>query len=217
MSVLDKDIEKGEPASTPSTPGTSARVSVTTDEVPRLDEKTRQDVPPLDPNIVDWDGPDDVENPMNWPKGKRLASVSLASGITFITPLASSIFAPGVPLLMKEFGSSSTLLASFVVSVYLLGFVFGPLVVAPASEIWGRLPVYHVGNIGFLIFCIAAAVADSLPSFCVFRFFQGVFGAVPLTNGGATIGDVVPAEGRGVALAVWALGPLMGPGELGPK
>ena len=30
-------------------------------------------------NIVDWDGPDDPQNPMNWPTWKRLIQVILAS------------------------------------------------------------------------------------------------------------------------------------------
>ena len=30
-------------------------------------------------NIVDWDGPDDPQNPMNWPAWKRLTQVFLAS------------------------------------------------------------------------------------------------------------------------------------------
>ena len=164
-----------------------------------------------DTNIVDWDGPSDPANPMNWSKSKRMAIIALTSSITFVTPLASSIFAPGVPLLMREFGSRDSLLASFVVSVYLLGFVLGPLIVAPASEVWGRTVVYHVGNCLFFIFCIACAVATDIPMFCVFRLIQGVAGAVPLTNGGATIADIIPAESRGAALAIWALGPLIGP------
>jgi hypothetical protein len=30
-------------------------------------------------NIVDWDGPDDPQNPMNWPSWKRLIQVIFAS------------------------------------------------------------------------------------------------------------------------------------------
>jgi MFS family permease len=43
------------------------------------------------------------------------------------SPLGSSMFAPGVPQLMVEFGSTSKLYASFVVSVYILGFAIGPM------------------------------------------------------------------------------------------
>jgi hypothetical protein len=30
-------------------------------------------------NVVDWDGPDDPQNPRNWPAWKRLTQVALAS------------------------------------------------------------------------------------------------------------------------------------------
>ena len=56
------------------------------------------------------------------------------------------MFAPGVPELMREFGSKSSILGSFVVSIYVLGFAAGPMVFAPLSEIYGRLPVYHTTN-----------------------------------------------------------------------
>ena len=38
----------------------------------------------VDPNIVDWDGPDDPLNPMNWPAWKINAHIFLVSAITFI-------------------------------------------------------------------------------------------------------------------------------------
>lgn len=60
------------------------------------------------------------------------------------------MFAPGVPELMIEFGSKSSELASFCVSVYVLGFAAGPMVFAPLSELYGRVIVYHIGNIGFI-------------------------------------------------------------------
>ena len=37
-----------------------------------------------DPNIVDWDGPDDPTNPMNWPAWKVKTQIFLVSAITFI-------------------------------------------------------------------------------------------------------------------------------------
>lgn len=37
-----------------------------------------------DPHAVDWDGPDDPENPMNWPFGRKAAAVGIVSAITFI-------------------------------------------------------------------------------------------------------------------------------------
>ena len=125
------------------------------------------------------------------------------------------MFAPGVPQVMSEFHSSNLELASFVVSIYVLGYAFGPLVIAPMSELYGRLPIYHACNILFVVFTIACAVASSLDQLIVFRFISGLFGSCPLTIGGGTIADMIPQQKRGGVMAVWALGPLMGP-VIGP-
>jgi multidrug resistance protein len=122
-----------------------------------------------------------------------------------------AMFAPGVPEIMHEFHSRSSLLAAFVVSVYVLGFATGPLLFAPLSEIYGRLWVYFGSLILFGVFIIACAVAPSLSSLIAFRFFSGVFGACPLTNGAGTITDMIAQEKRGAAMAIFSIGPLLGP------
>ena len=42
-----------------------------------------------DENVVWWDGPDDPENPFNWPTSKKVMTCALVSLFTFVTPLAS--------------------------------------------------------------------------------------------------------------------------------
>jgi hypothetical protein len=42
-----------------------------------------------DPDIVDWDGPDDPRNPMNWPRWMKVLNCAVISSYTFVTPLAS--------------------------------------------------------------------------------------------------------------------------------
>jgi hypothetical protein len=39
--------------------------------------------------IVDWDGPDDVGNPLNWPPGKRWAHIILIAILGLITYVLS--------------------------------------------------------------------------------------------------------------------------------
>ncbi|KNG52703.1 cycloheximide resistance protein [Stemphylium lycopersici] len=194
----EKDLEKGH-QDTASV--SSAACSANHDDDP----------PCTDANIIDFDGPDDAENPLNWPASKRWGMMALISGITFLTPLASSQFAPGVPDVMRDFDSTSDLLSGFMVSVYVLGFAFGPLVIAPLSEMYGRLPLYHACNFFFIVFTVAAAVAGGMAQFVVFRFFMGCFGGAPMVLGGGTIADLMPREQRGTAMAVWMMGPTIGP------
>jgi multidrug resistance protein len=164
-----------------------------------------------DPNIINWDGPDDPKNPQNWPAAKKWRIVFATSLITLITPIGSSFFAPGVPQVMKAFHEHSRLMASFVVSVYILGFAIGPLVIAPMSELYGRMHVNNISNVLFVIFSIGCALSDSMGMLVGFRFLAGCAGAAPLTLGGGMIADMFPIEQRAGAMAIWSIGPLLGP------
>jgi len=168
-----------------------------------------------DPNIVDWAGPDDPENPVNWKPGVKWANIAVLSALTLLTPLASSMFAPGVPDVLRDFHTTNENLATFVVSVYILGFAMGPLIIAPLSELYGRVMVYHVCNVGFLLWTVACALATDMNMLIGFRFMAGAWGIAPITNGGGTIADLMKPEQRGGAMAIWAMGPLLGP-VIGP-
>ncbi|KAF8858583.1 fluconazole resistance protein [Acephala macrosclerotiorum] len=134
---------------------------------------------------------------------------------SLIMPLASSIFAPAVPLLMAEFKSTNTELGAFVVSIYVLGFAVGPLLIAPLSEMYGRLILYHTCNVLFVVFTAACALSPTLNALIVFRFIAGYAGSAPLTLGGGSIADMVAQDRRGVAMTIFAMGPLLGP-VIGP-
>ncbi|KAM0819802.1 putative Major facilitator superfamily domain-containing protein [Seiridium cardinale] len=168
-------------------------------------EKTRRDP------IIDWEGPDDPENPRNWPSLKKSLHVVLISIFTLYGNLASTMFAPGASQLVREFGITSEVLAAFTVSIYLLGFALGPLVISPLSEVYGRLIINQVCNLIFIAFTIGCAASTSSPMFFVFRFIAGCACSAPMTIGGAVIADVTHPEKRGKAMAVWAMGPLLGP------
>ena len=121
------------------------------------------------------------------------------------------MFAPAIPQVLRDFRSTDELLGSFAVSIFVLGFAFGPLVIAPLSELYGRLHIYHITNMLFIVFTIACAVSNSLSMLMAFRFFQGLAGSAPMTLGGGTISDTITQERRGGAMAIWAMGPLLGP------
>ncbi|KAL8712028.1 MAG: hypothetical protein Q9220_003724 [cf. Caloplaca sp. 1 TL-2023] len=141
--------------------------------------------------IVFWDGPYDPENPQNWPRWRKWTAVS------------------------SDFHNTSEALSSFAVSIYILGFGIGPLVLSPSSELWGRNIVFNITNVLFVVFTVACAVSNSLAMLTGFRFLAGCAGSAALTIGGGTIADVMPPEKRGKAMSVFLLGPVLGP-SLGP-
>ncbi|KAF2015716.1 MFS general substrate transporter [Aaosphaeria arxii CBS 175.79] len=198
------DIEKAIPSQAGSTHSDERTLS---EDLPK--EAQAQEA--ADPDLVDWDGPDDPKNPQNWPDSKKWGMIAVLAAVTLVTPLGSSFFAPGVPQVMRDFGVTSNLLASFVVSVYILGFALGPLIIAPMSELYGRLWIYNICNVLFVIFTICCAVSNSMGMLVAFRLLAGCAGSAPLTIGGGTIADLFPQEKRAGAMAIWSMGPLLGP------
>ncbi|KPM38567.1 putative transporter [Neonectria ditissima] len=166
---------------------------------------------------VTWEHPSDQdpENPMNWTTGRKWSIIGILSFITFLTPLASSMMAPGVPDIMADFNTTNDEVATFMVSVFVLGFAFGPLLMAPMSELYGRTLVYHVSNSLFVIFSIGCALSQNPAMLMAFRFLSGFVGVAVVTCGSGSIADMIPAEQRGAAMAVWSIGPLLGP-VIGP-
>ncbi|KAJ8612798.1 hypothetical protein MRB53_037269 [Persea americana] len=120
------------------------------------------------------------------------------------------LFCSSYSEVLQEFDVHNEALATWVLSVYVLGFAIGPFIFAPSSELYGRMPVYHGCNLLYICFSVGAALAPNMAALIVFRLFQGTFGSAALTNGGGTISDIMPAEKRGSAMSIWAIGPLLG-------
>ncbi|KAL4737190.1 putative MFS multidrug transporter [Aspergillus similis] len=200
----------------------SATSSATFTDQPTLGEETiapatatptRQLFPEtdLDQGIVGWDGQDDPDNPQNFAAGRKWGLLGLVSAITFISPLASSMFSPAVSYVGTDFGVSNEYLLSLSVTIFLLGYTIGPLLVAPLSEIYGRRIVLSCANWFFVVWQIGCALAPNLPALIVFRLLAGMGGVGSLTLGAGVIADLFPTEQRGMATSIWSLGPLIGP------
>lgn len=53
----------------------------------KIGHQVGDNVSPLlrDPDVVDWEGPDDPMNPMNWPFEKKVAATTTIALITILT------------------------------------------------------------------------------------------------------------------------------------
>ena len=129
--------------------------------------------------------------------------------MVLISALISTAFAPAVSSLLHDLHSSSSALASFTVSVYILGYCIGPLLIAPLSEVYGRAIILHVANILYLVTAVVCAVSKRMALFIVFRLIMGFAGCASVTLGGGVIADLMPPEKRGLAMSVWSTGPIL--------
>lgn len=58
----------------------NSALDIATHDIASRDEKPLQD-----PDIVDWEGPDDPKNPLNWASSKKLAALTIVSLVTMIS------------------------------------------------------------------------------------------------------------------------------------
>ncbi|KAF2230842.1 MFS general substrate transporter [Viridothelium virens] len=177
-----------------------------------MDSRATQ--PELHPAIIVWwNAPEDEdpENPMTWSARKKWANILSVSMISFLVSLVSSMLAPAVPLIMDDFHTSSRTFATFVVSIFVLGFACGPLLLAPLSELYGRVIIYNVTNVLFVSSNILCAVSRNEAMLLGFRFLSGFAGVATITIGSGTIADIMPREKRGRAVSIWAVGTVVGP------
>lgn len=83
------------------------------------------------------------------------------------------MFAPGAALLADEFHITSSTVVTLTVSIYLCGFALGPMFIAPLSELYGRLVIYHACNVVYIGFIIGCALGKDTAMFLAFRFLAG--------------------------------------------
>ncbi|KAJ5122069.1 major facilitator superfamily domain-containing protein [Penicillium atrosanguineum] len=162
-----------------------------------------------DPFLVVFTAPFDPDNPKDWRSSRKWAVTDVLSATGFNRIMVSTIMAPALSTIAKEFDMNSAE-SAMALSIYLLATAFGPLVIGPLSEVYGRKPILHASNIWFLIWNIACGFAPNKGVLIASRFFAG-FGAsavYALANG--VLGDVWRPEQRGRSLGVYLLIPLLG-------
>jgi DHA1 family multidrug resistance protein-like MFS transporter len=179
--------------------------------VPVVPKKTKRGV-----ILVDWYYSDDQENPYNWPTTKRGAVTSIIFIYTVVAYMSSAIYTSSEEGIEKEFHVNS-IDASLGLSMYVLGYGVGPLVLSPLSEIAviGRSPVYIVTMALFVILSIPTAFVKNFAGLVVLRFIQGFLCSPCLASGPATMGDIYSFLSLPFALSIWVVANCCGP-SLGP-
>jgi len=101
------------------------------------------------------------------------------------------------------------------ITVYVCGYMVGPLFWGPLSESYGRRPIFIISFFAYTCWQVGCALSKNTGSILVFRFLSGCFAAAPLTNSGALLADIWDLDHRGQAMSMFALAPFAGP-SVGP-
>ena len=107
-------------------------VEVSTDTCPDADDveanvqraitKKQYPITDLDKGVIGWDSQNDPENPQNFAMNRKWGLLALMSAITFVSPLASSMFSPAVSYVAVDLDVTNETILSLSVSIFLIGY-----------------------------------------------------------------------------------------------
>lgn len=136
---------------------------------------------------------------------------------TFLNPFTGTAINLALPVIGTEFSADATTLA-WVSSAYLLSSVIFLLPAGKLGDSRGKVTVFMAGIVVYTAGAILTIFTPTIGTLLVFRFLQGIGGAMIYANSVALITHLYPAGERGYAIglnitAVYAalsLGPFLG-------
>ncbi|KAF4119814.1 Sugar (and other) transporter [Geosmithia morbida] len=151
---------------------------------------------------------------LSWPR--KLHIICAGFTCTFNGNLGSSMPSGALDAISDHFNVTNELHLTLLNSLYMVGYVLGPLVFGPLSEYVGRRPVLVGTFLGYLTFMLACSGAPTYTALVIFRLLCGINAAAPTTVISGLYSDILddPSH-RGSAIALYmtvtSIGPLVGP------
>jgi MFS transporter, DHA2 family, multidrug resistance protein len=139
------------------------------------------------------------------------ASVMLAM---FVQTLDSTICIVALPYMQGSLSASAEEI-SWVLTSYVIASAIMTAPVAWMAQRFGRKQVFMASICGFLCMSVLSGLSRTLEQLIICRLIQGMFGAALAPLCQATMLDIYPFTQRAQAMAIFAVGILMGP-FLGP-
>ena len=150
-----------------------------------------------------------LNSPKDWPTVKKWTVTDVLSATGFNRIMVSTIMAPALSTIALELDMNSAE-SVMALSIYLLATAFGPLLIGPLSEIYGRAPILHFSNVWFLVWNILCGFAKTKETLIAARFLAGFGASAIYALAGGVLGDIWRPEQRGKSLGVYLLIPLLG-------
>jgi hypothetical protein len=145
--------------------------------------------------------PHRLSHPRKWAITILLCTATINMGYT------SAVYSPAFSLITTSL-STSRLVATMGLSLFIAGLGAGPMFFAPLSEFYGRRPIYLVSLLLFLVWLVPCARAESIQVLLIARFLDGVSGSAFTSVAGGTVGDLFAKNELAGAMMFFTAAPL---------
>lgn len=123
--------------------------------------------------------------------------------------MSLGICAPASTVIGKEFNSNNSFLLILYITIPNLGQTVSSLYISPLSERYGRVPIYHLFSLLYILFTLATGFSNSLSTLIILRVLTG--GTIaPICLNPAITGDMFAATKRGSAMSIASVIPILG-------
>ena len=158
----------------------------------------------------------DPGDPHNWPMKKKIFIITVGIVAVLNSTISSSLASGVIAQIAADFHVKNQEQFVLPTSIFLVGYVVGPLGWGPVSEAFGRYPILISSFSGYLLWSMATALAPTWATLNVFRLLAGVCASSPISVVGGLFSDVFDdLVTRGRALSIFmastCLGPVAGP------
>lgn len=174
------------------------------------------------------------EDPKAWSTARKWAVAIIVSCYGLLIPSTAAMVVPAFTQISQDLNMGEGGEVQMAMTLFLLGWGIGPILVAPLSEVYGRRRLLNTGHSLFLVANTLCGFTSNKTHFILLRFVSGLCGSGPMSvrqtlllishsqyiNAASQIGagvlsDLWHKEDRGLSLSIYALGPLAGP-AIGP-
>ncbi|TGZ84940.1 putative MFS transporter [Ascodesmis nigricans] len=190
----------------------------------RKSEGGDDDTPQYQFEYIDWttplpDGflPPPATDPFTWTPFQKNVALTVCCMSTLVAAAGAGAYTSGIPQMSEQWNIGRVPLMTGV-SAFTGGFAIAPMALAPVSETYGRLPVFIVSHILYIITHLAMALCNNFPGMIMIRIFSGIASSTFSSISGGLISDIYHTQDRGFPMAVFSaiavfgtgLGPLIG-------
>ena len=148
------------------------------------------------------------------PQPTALIVTILLTMLVGMGAISTDIYLPSLPSITEEF-SSDIASVQLTLSIFMIAFAVSQLVYGPISDRFGRRPALIGGMAIYLIASLACAMAGSVETLIVARFFQALGACSGPAVARAVVRDVFGRDRSAKVLAymgtAMALAPVLGP------